>query len=264
MWRLSAKYFSKLLLIAAPISLPLIGWFDLAKEVDSDKFEVDLIVLSLTGSRGEVELQFRVIVTAVALLLVFSVDLFDLYFPRLRLQEFQKHYLKAQKERWIGELGDDVRICIMHAYRPWWFPFVRKLRWVWDHGFEPPRPHRDLGLGLWEFQGVAGRALRQRDFFLADFRSRPLATLTAGERWPPFNEFRLWPWQLKKCLELKAILGVPLLRQKVIKGQSKPWKAVGVICLDSNTEDGAQLIVENKVKLIEYFTDDGKILAWLK
>ena len=86
-----------------------------------------------------------------------------------------------------------------------------------------------------------------------------MTKLTRAERWPWSNEFRLWPWQLKKCSVLTAILGVPILRRK---GEG-PWKAVGVICLDSYTEDGAKLIVGNEKELADYLTDEGKLLAWL-
>jgi hypothetical protein len=76
------------------------------------------------------------------------------------------------------------------------------------------------------------------------------------------NEFRLWPWQAKKTEYVKYILSVPLF--KASKGDSKAFKRVGVINLDTTTDEGATFLQANEGRLVTYFLDRGKVIACLR
>jgi hypothetical protein len=76
------------------------------------------------------------------------------------------------------------------------------------------------------------------------------------------NEFRLWPWQARKTEYVKYILSVPLF--KASKGDSQTFKRVGVINLDTTTEEGAAFLQANEGRLVGYFLDRGKVIACLR
>jgi hypothetical protein len=76
------------------------------------------------------------------------------------------------------------------------------------------------------------------------------------------EQFRLWPWQAKKTAPVKYILSVPLF--KASKGDSRTWKPVGVINLDSTTEEGAAFLQANEGRLAAYFIEIGKVIACLR
>lgn len=76
------------------------------------------------------------------------------------------------------------------------------------------------------------------------------------------NEFRMWPWQMRRTKEVKYILSVPLF--KASHGDSKTWKVVGVINLDTITDEGAEFLKANEGRLATYFMEIGKVVACLK
>lgn len=76
------------------------------------------------------------------------------------------------------------------------------------------------------------------------------------------NEFRLWPWQAKKTEYVKYILSVPLF--KASKGDSQMFKRVGVINLDTTSDEGAAFLQANEGRLVAYFLDRGKVIACLR
>lgn len=76
------------------------------------------------------------------------------------------------------------------------------------------------------------------------------------------NQFYLWPWQAKKASNVKFILSVPLFRAS--QGDSKTFKPVGVINLDTTTEAGAAFLQANEGRLVTYFLEIGKVIACLR
>jgi len=232
----------------------------------------------IAGPKEEVEFKLRVIVTFCGLVMVLGSEIFDYYLPKRDFHEFRDLYLENEaRKNWRKQLRADVRINILHAYRLGRFLWmIRVFRWTWNDGFRPPHGHFDVNLGLTTFQGVCGKAFRTKTPIFVDFREEPP---TARDRtyqnwipfrwswfqlrsWPPFNQFHLWPWQLSKCKNLKGVLSVPILKKS--KGNSPKWRAVGVINLDSVTDEGTEFLKTHRNKLTVYFVDYGKILASLR
>lgn len=76
------------------------------------------------------------------------------------------------------------------------------------------------------------------------------------------HPFYLWPRQARKTEYVKFIISVPLFRAS--KKESKSFKCVGIINLDTTTEKGAAFLSANEGRLVAYFDEIGQVLACLK
>jgi hypothetical protein len=139
-----------------------------------------------------------------------------------------------------------------------------------DFRESPSRPvHFSDYVGFLVISGIAAFAALL--LYLVVFRSRsilylivPLIVIAVylAIRVLQQNEFWLWPWQAKKTEYVKYILSVPLF--KASKGDSKGFKRVGVINLDTTTDEGAMFLQANEGRLVTYFLDRGKVIACLR
>lgn len=216
--------------------------------------------MDLTGTKAQVELEVRVGIIFVALLISASLDVFsqiaEVYLPRQQLQDFRSDYLEEKRKQWRELLSEDIRVNVMFARRPWHFPFARRLQWTWSTGYKPPHRHHDANLKFWEWQGVCGFALGRNVPVFADLRRAPQGQ---SPYWK--NDFLLGPRQFKKTQAVKAVLSVPLYVK--VGRESPTWKAVGVVSLDTLDDAGADLLANNRERLQEYFVQIGMSIARL-
>jgi len=219
-------------------------------------------VLFLSGPKQEVELQLRIYISVIALVLSLTFEAIDLYIPSRSLLRFRKHYLEEKRKEWREKLTADIRISIMYARRRWYtcWLFLRVFEWTWNDGFEHPNEHADANLWMCDRQGACGRAFRtgrpQSVYFDG---GRPS---TFAERWLFRNEFRLSGWQLRRTAHLKAVISIPILERS--DELSPSFKSVGVINLDTSSASGAETLRRNEQQLADYFMRFGKILAALR
>lgn len=253
-----------LLAVAPLLTLPwsIVDRYGYQRIDGTDQIYTSVLGLPLVGTKPQVELQLRVVVIAIALIVSAGLDMVtlivDVYQPRRRLQDFRGDFLEGEKKKnWDELLGRDVRVNVMFARRPWHFPFLRRLQWTWSTGYEPPARHHDANIAFWEFQGVCGRALRRATPVFADLREAPLAEQSHYWR----NDFRLGPKQFKKTQNVKAILSVPLYARK--GGEAPSWKPVGVINLDTIDAAAADLLAAKADELQGYFVRLGMSIARL-
>jgi hypothetical protein len=76
------------------------------------------------------------------------------------------------------------------------------------------------------------------------------------------DRFRLWPWQARKTAGVKYILSIPLFKELPTVPAS--FKHVGVINLDTTSDKGVKFLMDNEGRLVDYFTDRGKVIACLR
>lgn len=262
MIRIIIKLFTQALLLIGPIIT--LNWSFLSFLGYGDPVDINLRVFHIIGAKPAVELNLRLVATAAGWFLVAVSEVFDYYIPRRDFREFRSLYLNNDAlQRWRGVLHSDIRINIMHTHRKWYFlGLVRMFHWTWNDKFDPPEGHFDVNLRLTEFQGVCGKAFREQLPQFVDFRPVVGTPLRWYEKWLLLNQFHLWHKQIVKVGHVKAILSIPILRE--MKGNSPKWKPAGVINLDTTTDEGAEFLKINKQKLVDYFTDYGKMLACLK
>ena len=262
MTKLLFRQLSALLLLVAPIVtmnwsiLNLLGY----AAGPTDPVNVKLFLIELNGPKQEVELKIRGVIILLGFTLGFLYELYDRYFPERRFYQFRSFYLNTIKTKWRQDLIPEVRISIQHAKRRWFFPFCKVLSWTWNDGFAPE--DRDVNLWLTSWQGVGGRAFKRRKPVLVDLRPSSRAKLKFHEKWLLLNQFKLWPLQLTKTKEVKCVLSIPLLMET---GElSKGWKSVGVLNLDTTSDVGAEFLILYSKALGDQFTDEGKIVAYLR
>jgi hypothetical protein len=264
MFRALLRYGCQALLVLGPVftlNWSLLNLLGLSNKRPTDIVSLHLWLWQLTGPKQTVELKLRLIVSTIALVGVFTAEIFDLYLPDRQRRQFRAEYFAEKQGEWQKKLGQDVRINIMFAHRLWFFPFLRVFRWGWrSDNYSPPEGHFDANILLTEWQGVCGLAFRARDAKFIDFRNSPTPVLRWWQRWPPWNRFHLWPSQLRKTAKLRYVVSIPIMKEKA----NGSWTAVGVINLDSISDSGADVLDKNRNKLIEYFVKSGKILAFLK
>lgn len=264
MFRALLRYGTQALIILTPLltrNWSLVNLWGYGGKGPTDTVEIQWGFLALSGEKDEVEITLRLLLTVLALLVVLAIEFWDLYLPDRERKEFKKEYLKEKQEEWEKKLGENVRINLMFARRAPYFPLVRILRWEWrSSNYAPPEGHLDADLFLTEWQGVSGLALRCKEAKFVDFRETRVAGDKPHQRWPLWNQFHMWPWQLKKTQKLLCILSIPIMRQTGGGG----WKAVGVINVDSLKPEGAEVIKQDQPALVEYFVKSGKILACLR
>ena len=223
----------------------------------------ELQFLFFSGPKQEVELQLRILITAIALCLSLTFEAVDLYLPSRSLVRFRKRYLEEQKKEWRTKLHPDIRINIMYARRRWYFLWgIRVFEWTWNDGFEPPNEHQDANMWLCDRQGACGKALRSMRPQSVYLEAGPSQPLTFPQRWLFANEFRLWSSQLRRTAHLRAVISIPILEQS--DDLSPSFTSVGVINLDTSTQAGAERLRGNERELAEYFMRLGKILAALR
>lgn len=218
-------------------------------------------VLFLAGPKQEVELQLRILISVVALIVSLTFEAIDLYLPSRSLLQFRKHYLEEKRKEWRDKLTPEIRINIMYAKRRWYtlFLFVKVFEWTWNDGFEHPNEHEDANLWMCDLQGACGRAFRTGKPQSVYFDGR---SMTFAERWFFLNEFRLSGWQLKRTAHLKGVLSIPILEQS--DELSPSFESVGVVNLDTSSAAGAETLQKNEQELADYFMRIGKILAALR
>lgn len=277
MGRIVTKLVTQGLLLLGPIIT--LNWSILSLLGYGQDVNLNFLFFGIAGPKEQVEFKLRVFVTAFGLLLVFGSEIFEYYLPKRDFRDFRNLYLENEAKTWRETLRADIRINILHVYRPgrylWLIPV---FRWTWNDGFRPPNGHFDVNLYFTTLQGVCGRAYRSEKAVFVDFREevRPPRARSYQKwppfrwqwfqlrNWPPFNPFHLWPWQLTKCGALKGVLSVPILKEIKRGGLSADWRAVGVLNLDSMTDEGTEFLKKYRNQLSEYFVDYGKILASLR
>jgi hypothetical protein len=259
--RLLLRYGLQAVLVLAPLLTMGFSLLNLIGHSAAGPSQV-VSVLFLSGPKQEVELQLRIYITIVALVLSLTFEAVDLYLPSRSLMRFRKHYLEEQRKEWRAKLSPEIRINIMYARRRWYtlWLFIHVFEWTWNDGFEHPNEHIDANLWMCEFQGLCGRAFRtgkpQSVYFDG---GKPM---TFRERWLFGNEFRLSGWQLRKTVHLKAVISIPILEQS--DDLSPSFKSVGVINIDTSSTAGADILRRNERELADYFMRFGKILAALR
>lgn len=262
MWKILAKLLPQALFLLGPIItlgwsfLTLLGYKDATVNLNFGLFKME-------GAKEEVELKLRLGSAVIGFLIYAANEIHEQLVPKRDYREFRKLYLNYALKKWRKELKGDIRINVMHIYRPWYFLWlVPVFRWTWNDGFVPPQAHFDTKLFLTKWQGVCGSAVRKTDSELVDFRESAGAKLEWKDEWLLLNQFHLWRRQLKKTSNVKCVLSIPLLKEA--KGDSPKWKPAGVINLDTLTDEGAEFLKKNKNKLVNMFTDDGKIISHLR
>jgi hypothetical protein len=137
----------------------------------------------------------------------------------------------------------------MFLRRPFYFLWlIQVFEWTWSKGFEPPN-HKDAGLFLTRWQGIAGMAARDEKGKSVFF----------GQPGNPPARYGLLPWQVKKTSHLKGILSVPILRK--VSSQPQRFRCVGVINIDALTPEAAEILRKNETALTEHFVLFGFLLA---
>ncbi|RMH20781.1 MAG: hypothetical protein D6696_07535, partial [Acidobacteria bacterium] len=184
MLRLLIRYGFRVLLIVAPFFLPLMNLLGFVAEAgDAGTVRVHLGFTSFEGPASDVQLWLRISLVGLAIAGIFVFDIFDLYLPQLQRKDFRKQYLDLEAKKWKKHLGEQIRISVLYARRPWFFPLFRYFRWEWTYGFRAGETHHDANLFLTEWQGVAGRALRQEKPQLARIPRELFENLSWAERW---------------------------------------------------------------------------------
>jgi hypothetical protein len=260
MTRILVRQISQLLLLIGPIitlNWSILDWLGYA---GTDEVRLNFLLFDLVGPKQVVEFKIRGAVIIVGWFSIFLHDMFEYYVPERDFKKFRSLYLDNIRLEWRKTIPTEIRISIFHARRRWFFPICRILCWTWNDGFEPS--DSDANMRLMSWQGVAGQVLKKRKPLLVDFRETRNKNLKVYERWLPFNQFRLWPWQLTKTKEITCILSIPVF---ISSGEPSPrWHVVGVINLDTLTEPGAEFLVRNHQTLSNDLADYGKIIAYLR
>jgi hypothetical protein len=256
--RLIAKWISQgLMVIAACVTgdWSLVDAFHLMH--DDGSFH--LFGMTLQGPKSHIELGLRLFISVCAVALIAATDLWDVYLPRRKLDDFRTEYLKLRSEDWKKELADaEIRLSIWYAKRPWYWPFWKVFYLAWSDGFDPPRADRDKKMRLASWQGISGQAYRSRETVSLS----PLKYESFGwfAKWLMLNSFRMTASQLARTRDIKALLSTPMLLKN---DPTKTSKAAGVINLDSLTDKGAKHLMANVDSLSKFFSEQGKVLAHL-
>ena len=264
------KYGSTLLLAIAPLLTSQYSLLDLLgyKADGGGTLTMRIVPLwsffVLSGPKSEVEMRLRTILTLVGVFTLVLHGYFDAYLPSRSLKSFRHDYLNEMNRsvwRKKNRLPADIRINVMF-FRWSWLPPWRVLEIVWKDGFNPPHD-RDASMRLGWFQGVCGAAVKARDAVFVDLRSVPPANASFASKYLWRNEFHMSAWQLKKAQHLKAVLSVPLFERHGAKGKEKD-RCVGIINLDSATDDGADHLAMKKKDLAQYLAKYGTLIAKMR
>jgi hypothetical protein len=245
---------------AGPVSL--LDIFGLGKG-SQNEYTLSLAGLTtLVGPKSAVQLQLALVLSILGMSLVFVYDYLELYLPQRKIEQFRADYLESLKARWREALGPEVRLNVMMARRHWWlFGLVRVFSWTWSMGFDEEGSCDDGDLFLTEAQGVCGQALRSRQVCWADLR-----VAETPAKFPRGNQFKLWPRQVWKTRNVKAVISVPILLVTTTRSGHQRVRAVGVINVDSLTASGAEYILSSDVRedIVREFGRVGKLLAKLR
>ena len=116
--RLIAKWISQVLtVIAACVAgdWSLVDAFHLMH--DDGSFH--LFGMTLQGPKNHVELGLRLFISVCAIALIAATDVWDVYVPRRKLNEFRTEYLKLRAEEWKTKIANaEIRLSIWYAKRP--------------------------------------------------------------------------------------------------------------------------------------------------
>lgn len=270
MLKLIIKYLSQAIIVFTPLLTLKYSLLDFFGFKDNT-LELNLILYKFSGTKDEVELIIRLALVTLALLLMIMYDIIDYYLPQRRFKAFSQLYINNIIEEWRegipGNIRDGIRINIMFVYRPFLFPLVRLFRWYKSYGYDPqanpdgPLAPSDMNLSLMSFQGLCGEALRKRVSRFS--KVEDLNNLQWYQKCIPcLNQFNLFYWQLLKTKFVKAILSVPICIDS--DENNGNWKVVGIINVDTLTDEGVKYLENNKKRFSEYFLNYGKLIAWFK
>lgn len=208
----------------------------------------------------------KVVLSLIALFLIFCWDAVELYIPRQRLRQLGKEYADKLAKKFedprYPQLGTDLRLNVMYlrGLGPLaWF------RWVANYGFvNRSHTYPDAHMLLMRWQGVAGRAVGAGAPIWVDLRGQGKARLTFSERYLFKSPFRLWHTQFAATEQVLAVLSVPL----ILEAGSRPnprARIVGVINLDAVSERGAEWLSDPEVRseMLRFLADHGSFLAFL-
>lgn len=229
---------------------------------------VDQLHLKI-GADGKVSAEpwVRVALSFVMLAATFAYDLYEYYEPRNRAERFNKNYVTtvvfaAFKESLQGSnvnFGEDVRINALLAARPLYR--LRRFKWlVWDGYSYSQGIWPDAELGLWGFQGVSGKVMREKTRLSADLRGPP--ALTWADKYLLQNEYCLCSGQLKKTSHVQYILSVPMLKT-LKETPTLRQSVVGVFNVDAVSGPGAAWVEKNAGSIAAFLLLHGKVLAEL-
>jgi hypothetical protein len=213
MGRLILRYLAQLLFVLSPFIAPRI--------VTSLKLRDIVTRVSGIAAPPSEEI-LRAGVSCVLLMIVFFYDALDLYLPRQSRRKFRDRYLSGQFNEISGNLHRDVRVNVMYARRRWYTLWlVRVFQWTASHGFRAGRD-RDIKIPFLEWQGVCGKALRRCEVTWEDLRGprHQWSALRWYQKWLLWNTYRLTYWQLERTQNVRAILSIPMFRQKRLASQS--------------------------------------------
>lgn len=94
------RYGAQILLVLSPLftaQWSILNWLGHPTAGPTDVVEVSILgVHILGGAKQEVELTLRMMLTALALVMVMAYDVVDSYLPSRSMQQFRKEYLDAQ------------------------------------------------------------------------------------------------------------------------------------------------------------------------
>ncbi len=212
----------------------------------------------MSGTADQIEFKLGLLGSVVAFLLTMTADLVAVYLPLRSFKVFRVWYIdRVAADDWKKVLFPGVRISILHATRPAWFPFFRRFHWIWCTGFEPGN-HHGGGVLLWSWQGVSGQSYcsEQSRFVRLD---PPQNGVAEKARWMlrMIRFFRLSPLQAWRLRQVRAVLSVPLI---VDIGRNR-CRAIGVLNLDTTDIAAAQFLDDEKTELFRIFLTDGATIA---
>lgn len=253
MRRIIQRYVPQLLVVLAPLITTPWGWLDFMG-IRADAANVYHFG-PFDGSKAEVE--FKVALSAAALLFVVFIaeEIWDVYLPKQRLEQFRVAYLEAAKPRRF-KLPAGVRVNLMFARQAAYWLFVPRLDWVWSSGYRAE--DRDAWVRFWAPrwmpQGVCGLAFRERRPLLVELPD------PAPTRWWAKASFRMGPVQLRKTRRVRAILSIPIFIQQ----RNEEWHCVGVFNLDAVSPAAVEYLKTEQERLTRYFSNVGKLVALSK
>lgn len=248
----SLRYLAQFLVIGLPLftgGFSLYDWLGYQPNA-AGEVTVEVAGFAFTAKKALLDFQTRVAISFALLAIALINEFATAGLPLKRMREFRKHYLDELYTNTIkGLLGDGFRINLMYARRSPWFLFIPRFEWAWSQNYKPPI-HRDFGMALWTWQGVAGLAYRGQQAKSAYFCDTGHPPALGGP-------YLMFPWQLSKTNEIQGILSVPVLRRQ----PSGKHVAVGVLNVDAMTSAAVESLRKNEVSLAQYFTEIGILLG---
>jgi hypothetical protein len=253
MTRSIIKLLSQALLLLGPMLT--IGWSFLdfiGVSPDASGFvSLNMFGIPLSGTKEEVEMTLRIIVTLGGFAFLVGSEVVDIVLPRRDLAEFRTAYFAEKREEWRGDpenkIPDDVRISIMHVRRTWYTLWITgKFCWTWNDGFDPPN-HYGANMTLFTFQGVAGAAYRAANraaYRDAENKRRVGAVADYRNKLPPSVQFS----DYKTSIPLAALILVSFVLAGVLLPSSL-GKVILLIAIASGITLMIRVLKSNELNL---------------